>query len=184
MRWPGQIPAGRVCLEMVTSMDLLPTFASLAGAKLPHKPIDGKNIWPLATGQPHAKTPHEAFFYYNAWQLEAVRAGNWKLMLPSTRYAVVEPGHDGLPGKHEWVNSPLALYDLLNDVGEQTDVALEHPEVVERLLELVAKAREDLGDGVIRVNPEKKDFFQARRLYRIPGKHTRPPGRAGEEGGS
>jgi len=42
----------------------------------------------------------------------------------------------------------------------------------------VAETREDLGDGVIQVNPEKKDFFQARRVYRIPGKNTRPPGRA------
>lgn len=62
--------------------------------------------------------------------------------------------------------------------GEQTDVALEHPDIVERLLRLVAQAREDLGDGVIRVNPEEKDFFQARRLYRIRGKNTRAPGRA------
>jgi hypothetical protein len=127
----------------------------------------------------HAESPHKEFYYYNAWQLEAVRSGNWKLMLPTTRYAVVEPGHDGLPGKHEWVTSSLALYDLQNDVGEATDVALEHPEIVERLLALVAAARDDLGDGVIRVNPEKKDFFQARRIYQIPGKHTRPPGRSG-----
>ncbi|HEY5314682.1 MAG TPA: hypothetical protein VIK18_19265, partial [Pirellulales bacterium] len=150
-----------------------------AGAKLPRLPIDGQDIWPLASGRLRAVSPHKAFFYYNAWQLEAVRSGNWKLMLPATRYAVVEPGHDGLPGKHEWVNSSLALYDLQNDVGEATDVALEHPEIVERLLALVAEAREDLGDGVIRVNPEKKDFFQARRIYQIPGQRTREPGRSG-----
>jgi arylsulfatase A-like enzyme len=179
MRWPGQIPGGRVCLEVATSMDILPTVAALAGAKLPRLPIDGKDMWPLASGQLHAESPHKEFFYYNAWQLEAVRSGNWKLMLPATRYAIVEPGHDGLPGKHEWVNSSLALYDLQNDVGEATDVALEHPEIVERLLALVAAARDDLGDGVIRVNPEKKDFFQARRIYQIPGKHTREPGRSG-----
>jgi hypothetical protein len=46
-------------------------------------------------------------------------------------------------------------------------------------LDLVAKAREDLGDGVMQVNPEKRDFFQARKLYRIKGKGCRPPGRAG-----
>ncbi|HWA99329.1 MAG TPA: hypothetical protein VG713_12590, partial [Pirellulales bacterium] len=77
----------------------------------------------------------------------------------------------------EWVHSSLALYDLVNDPGEESDVALEHPEIVERLLAHAADARDDLGDGAMRVNPEKKDFFQARRLFRIPGKNTRPPGR-------
>jgi hypothetical protein len=81
-----------------------------------------------------------------------------------------------MPGKHEWTNATMALYDLVNDPGEASDVALEHPDIVEQLLKLVATAREDLGDGTIRVNPEKKDFFQARRLFRIPGKDTRPPG--------
>lgn len=112
--------------------------------------------------------------------MEAVRSGPWKLILPIAYYAVAEPGRDGMPGRQVWTNVPLALYDLQNDVGEQNDLALEHTDVVERLLTLVAKAREDLGDGVMRVNPEKKDFFQARRLYRIPGKNQRPPGRAAE----
>ena len=177
MRWPGHIPANRLCREMVTSMDLLPTLATLAGAKQPAKKIDGKNIGPLLTAERGAKSPHNAFFYYNGWQLDAVRSGPWKLILPLTYYAVEEPGKDGMPGKHVWTNMSLSLYDLQNDVGEQTDVALEHPDVIERLLRLVAEAREDLGDGVMRVNPEKKDYFQARRLYRIPGKNQRPAGR-------
>jgi hypothetical protein len=65
----------------------------------------------------------------------------------------------------------------VNDPGEQSDVAPEHPDVVEQLLKHVAEGRDDLGDGALRVNPEKKDFFQARRLFRIPGKNTREPGR-------
>ena len=180
MRWPGHIPANRLCREIVTAMDLLPTLASLASAPQPVKKIDGKNIWPLMAAERGAKSPHEAFYYYNGWQLEAVRSGPWKLILPTTYYAVAEPGKDGMPGKQVWTNVPLALYDLQNDVGEQNDVALEHTEVIEKLLALVAKVREDLGDGVMRVNPEKKDFFQARRLYRIPGKNQRPPGSAPE----
>lgn len=165
-------------------MDLLPTLGHLAGAKLPTKKIDGKNIWPLLAGERNAKSPHEAFFYYNAWQLDAVRSGSWKLILPLVYYAVEEPGKGGMPGKHVWTNTPLALYDLQNDAGEETDVALEHPDVVARLLQLVGQAREDLGDGVMRVNPEKKDYFQARRLFRIPGKNTRDPGRAAPAQGS
>ena len=178
MRWPGKIPAGRVCREIITAMDILPTLAMLADARLPAKPIDGKNIWPLMTGQLGAKSPHEAVFYYNAWQLEAVRSGTWKLVLPHQYYAVAEPGKDGMPGRQVWASTTMALYDLLNDIGEETDVSAEHTDIVARLLSLVAKAREDLGDGVMQVNPEKKDFFQSRKLYRIPGKNCRPPGRA------
>ncbi|MBE3096358.1 MAG: sulfatase, partial [Planctomycetes bacterium] len=166
MRWPGRMPAGRVCRDIATAMDLLPTIAHLAGAKLPAKRIDGKDIWPLMSGRPGAKSPHAAFFYYNAWQLEAVRSGKWKLVLPHQYYAVAEPGKDGMPGKHVWAGTTLALYDLDSDIGEQADVSGDHPDVVDRLLALVAEAREDLGDGIMQVNPEKKDFFQARRLYR------------------
>ncbi|HEX3869845.1 MAG TPA: sulfatase, partial [Pirellulales bacterium] len=118
MRWPGHVARGRVCLELTTAMDLLPTIVRFAGAKLPKKPIDGKDIGALMAGERGAKSPHDVFYYYNAWMLEAVRSGRWKLMLPHTRYAVTEPGKDGMPGKQDWVNASLALYDLVNDPGE------------------------------------------------------------------
>ena len=48
MRWTRRIPAGSVCSELSTTMDLLPTFAELAGIEAPaDRIIDGKNIWPL-----------------------------------------------------------------------------------------------------------------------------------------
>jgi arylsulfatase A-like enzyme len=60
-RWPGKIPAGRVCQELATTMDLFPTFAKLAGAKPPRdRMMDGKDIWPLLT-QPGAHSPHVFF---------------------------------------------------------------------------------------------------------------------------
>ncbi len=49
--WPGHIPAGRVCREPAMTIDMLPTIAGLAGAKLPDHKIDGKDIWPLISGQ-------------------------------------------------------------------------------------------------------------------------------------
>ncbi len=48
-RWPGTIPAGIVCHEPAMTIDILPTLATLAGAKLPELPIDGKDIGPLLT---------------------------------------------------------------------------------------------------------------------------------------
>ena len=66
-----------------------------------------------------------------------------------------------MPGKQEWVNASLALYDLLNDPGEASDVALEHPDVVEQLLNLVSAARDDLGDGTMRRESREEGLFSS-----------------------
>jgi len=136
--WPRRIPAGAVCDEVCTTMDLLPTFARLAGAPLPRRPIDGKGIWPLLSGQPGARSPHEAFFYYCREQLQAVRSGRWKLHLPLKR-KMTSFGWDNRP-------VPIQLYDLDSDIGERVNLAEEEPEVVARLMALAEKAREELGD--------------------------------------
>jgi len=113
MRWPGRIPAGKVCRELCGTIDLLPTFARLAGARVPAgRVIDGRDIRPLMAGEPGAKSPHEAFFYYRGTNLEAVRCGKWKLRR---------------------VKKGTELYDLEADVGEKTNVAETHPEIVARL---------------------------------------------------
>ena len=138
--WPGHIPAGKACDELATTMDLLPTFARLAGTKSPSdRIIDGKDIWPLMVGKRGATSPHEAFYYYQIDQLQAVRSGKWKLHLPLKQK------------KKSWgkptPNVPLQLYDLQADIGETSNVADDHPEVVERLLALAEKAQRDLGDA-------------------------------------
>jgi arylsulfatase A-like enzyme len=159
-RWPGQIPAGSVCKTPLMTIDLFPTFAGLAGARLPALPIDGKDVWPLLTGRPGAPAPHEAYYFYWLNQLQALRSDKWKLHLPHS-YPVFEPGMDGKPGKSTQKKIELALYDLDTDVGETTNVADKHPEVVERLQKLAAKMREDLGDSGLK----------------LEGKGVRPPGR-------
>ncbi|MBN1509618.1 MAG: sulfatase [Sedimentisphaerales bacterium] len=149
MRWPGRIPAGRLCREPVSTMDLLPTIAHLTGARLPDHRIDGKDIWPLIAGEDGARSPHEAFFYYRGWALEAVRSGRWKLHLPHAyRTLAGRPGGTGgIPAKYEQANIGVALFDLENDVGEQRNVASEHPDVVERLTQMAERMRQDLGDS-------------------------------------
>ncbi|MBM3745502.1 MAG: sulfatase, partial [Acidobacteria bacterium] len=80
MRWPGRIPRGRVCHALVTAMDILPSFARLAGASPPaDRIIDGRDIRPLILGERGARSPHEAFYYYRDERLQAVRSGRWKL---------------------------------------------------------------------------------------------------------
>ena len=148
MRWPGQIPAGTVCRELSATMDLLPTFARLAGAEVPQdRIIDGRDIWPLMSGQPGAKTPHEAYFYYWGKHLQAVRSGKWKLHLAHNYDRPEPPGQDGKPGKYAKREIGVALFDLETDIGETKDLAAQHPEVVTRLKVLAEKCREDLGDS-------------------------------------
>jgi arylsulfatase len=166
-RWPGKIPAGRVCREPAMTIDLLPTMARLVGAELPPHRIDGLDIWPLLSGKPGAANPHEAyFFYYNVNELQAVRSGRWKLILPHTyRTLAGQPGGlDSKPAKYQQASAGLELYDLQNDVSEATNVADKHPEVVERLERLAEQAREDLGDA----------------LTKRVGKNVREPGRLAE----
>jgi len=163
MRFPGKIPEGTVCREPASTMDILPTIAKLTGAKLPAGPIDGKDIWPLISGLPGARSPHEAFFYYRGFALEAVRSGKWKLHLPHSYRTLAgrKGGTGGKPAKYQQANIGLALFDLENDIGEQNDVSARHPEVVERLLGLAERMREDLGDSA----------------KKMTGKNRRPPGR-------
>jgi arylsulfatase A-like enzyme len=139
MRWPGKIPSGKTCGELTTTMDLLPTLAGLADTQAPSdRIIDGYDIWPLMCGQPSARSPYAAFFYYYLAQLQAVRSGKWKLHLP------LEAKWRSFGGRTE--KSPAMLYDLESDMGETVNVADRHPEVVQRLLALAESARADLGD--------------------------------------
>lgn len=121
--WPGRIPAGTATDEVCGMMDVLPTLAKLAGGAAPaDRKIDGADIWPLLAGEAGAKSPHEHFFYFRGFKLEAVRSGNWKLHL----------------AKGE-------LFDLAADIGESTNVAAGHPDVVKRLREVAGTMKDDLG---------------------------------------
>jgi len=149
MRWPGKVPAGTQCHELASTMDLLPTVARLIGAEVPaDRIIDGRDIWPLISGQPGAVSPHEIFYCYFDRQLRAVRDRCWKLVFPH-RYNTLAGragGQDGSPAAYDIVETTSSLYDLANDVGETTDVAAEHPEVVVRLEQYAEEARASLGD--------------------------------------
>ncbi len=140
VRWPGFIPVGSSSDELGTLMDLLPTFVKLAGAKLPDRKIDGKNIWPL-WNQPDAKTPHKFFYYYHTQYLEAVRDVRWKLVLPHAQNRTLRRGV-----KH--IDEPQ-LFDMKTDAAEMHDVAADHLDIVKRLLAAATTARKELGDGKV-----------------------------------
>jgi arylsulfatase A len=145
-RWPGHIPVGSVCQEPAMTIDLFPTLAAVVGAQQPKLSIDGKNIGPLLTNAKGAKSPHDLYAFYWGQELQAVRAGNWKLHFAHAYQHLQEAGKDGSPGKYVQARIDLSLFDLEADVGETTNVAAANPGEVARLQELADRVRADLGD--------------------------------------
>lgn len=121
--WPGVVPSGTSADEITTTMDVLPTLVHLAGGSLPQgRRIDGVNVWPVLSDKVDKEPPRTEFYYFRGLDLRAVRSGPWKLDLRSRE-----------------------LYHLENDLGEKTNVAAQHPDVVQRFLALVQKMDGDLG---------------------------------------
>jgi len=135
MRFPGQIRPGSVADTMLCSIDVLPTVAALAGAKLPQHPVDGKNVWDVIRGSPDAVSPQAYYPFSTGRTFEGVFSGDgrWKLHLPHGYRSLVSPGKDGLPGKYTQKRIGLSLFDMANDPYETTNVIDKHPEVAKRL---------------------------------------------------
>ena len=138
MQWKGKIPAGSICREVAASVDILPTLAFLAGAKLPSQPIDGHNIWPLMEGKYGAKSPHDTYCLLHG--PGTVRSGKWK-------YYPWQEGtrHEDRPRKVKLLSKhPVQLYDTVADIGETTNLAEQYPDVVKRLQTAFEKYQADL----------------------------------------
>jgi arylsulfatase A-like enzyme len=147
---PGRVPAGTTCDKLASTLDVLPTLASLAGAEVPKdRVIDGEDVTHLFHGKFDQANPDKAFYYYLRVHLQAVRQGKWKLHLPRD---AKQPGTAPFlvnqhiaPVDRVGFEKPF-LVDLGKDPGESTNVAKQHPEVVKRLLGLAEHMRKDLGD--------------------------------------
>ena len=127
---PGHVAKGKTNSEVAATIDLLPTFADYAGAKVPDdRIIDGKSIRDLLANKPGAKSPHEAYFY----RTNGVRVGKWKLTLKNRSTVKDQP-----------VGKLPALYDLEADIAETKNLASQHPEIVERLKQLIEAHRADI----------------------------------------
>ncbi len=136
---PGSIPPGQTSDAIATIMDFLPTFYQLVHRKPFNQVIiDGHNIWPLLTGE-RKESPYQAFFYYDRDQLQAVRAGKWKLHLPL-------PDRFKAHYTDETIVMEAALYDLEKDVSESNNLAVQNPDIVQQLMQYANGARQALGD--------------------------------------
>ena len=153
--WKGHINQGTINNQLVTGLDILPTFAEIAQAALPDHKIDGFSLYSLVRGQT-AESPRSDFaYYYRQNNLEAVTDGCYKLVFPHAHrsYEGFIPGNDGLPGKvneYRKLEEPL-LFDLRRDPGERYNLYNALPEVVEQLEQVAEKYRADLGDDLQKV---------------------------------
>lgn len=126
-RWPGKIKPGTVTDHVCYFPDVMPTLMEVTGASdsVP-KDIDGISYAPTLFGQADRQKNHEYLFWdfpsYGGQQ--AVRMGDWK----------------GLRRNLNKGLSQIELYNLKEDVGEQTDVADKHPEVVKQIEKIMSTA--------------------------------------------
>jgi arylsulfatase A-like enzyme len=124
VRWPGQVPAGRVNDAVFATIDFMPTFANLCGFEVPKdRHIDGIDQTDLLLGK--SEVGREFFYFNNA----GVRKGKWKYLKPDAHFY----GY-AVDNARKKVNE---LYDLEADLGEQNNLANKHPEIVEELKRLM-----------------------------------------------
>jgi len=138
VRWPGVVPAGRICEEPWAFWDLLPTAAELSGAKWPEsfKP-DGFSLVGMLKGD---AAPKRDYFYWELHEgkpLQAVRLGNWK---------AVKNGP----------SASIELYDLKTDRGEQNDIAASHPDIIKQIETIMKSARTESPDWPLTFVPKGK----------------------------
>jgi arylsulfatase A-like enzyme len=127
-RWPGKVKAGTVCDAIAGTTDVLPTFVKLAGgAPKADVKIDGEDIAPLLLGETE-ESPHEAWHYFQGTRLQAVRSGPWKLAISKQSIGM---GMKEKPADLQ--KDGVRLYNLGEEIGELTDLADQHPDIVARL---------------------------------------------------
>ncbi len=150
-RYPGKLPAGKTITTPAMAIDILPTVAAVTGSRLPSLPIDGKNIWPLLTGETDESPQPAYFFYYHVNQLHGVRYGKWKMYFPHIyRTLSGRPGGSGgFPAPYDYIKlEEVSLYDLENDPSETINLASDYPEVVQKINHLADSIRHELGDAL------------------------------------
>jgi arylsulfatase A-like enzyme len=149
VRWPGQVPAGRVVDTPVTSYDVLPTLVQIAGGQ-PPADLDGVSLVPLLTSK--GKFADRSLFWHMPHYSNqggrpggAVRQADWKLI--------------------EWYDSDtVELYNLADDRNETTNLADQQPERATELRRQLDDWRKKTNAQNNRPNP-KFDATQFNALY-------------------
>ncbi|QGJ70814.1 N-acetylgalactosamine-6-sulfatase [Planctomycetales bacterium 10988] len=121
VRWPGKVEAGSTTNYVGSFIDFMPTAAELAGVSAPEG-LDGLSFVPTLLGKKQPKHDYLYWAFYERGFKEAVRKGKWK--------AVRIGGPEGT----------LELYNLQKDIGEENNIADQHPKIVEEMVSMMKEA--------------------------------------------
>ena len=160
--WPGAVRPGSQCTEVVSSVDFYPTLLEMAGVSpKPGQVLDGVSLVPILKGE--GGLDRDAVFCHFPHYIPAtgnlpstsVRAGRWKLIC--------------FYGEGPDRTDAYELYDLQEDIGETTNLAEGHPDVVRRLAARIdAFLRET--DAIV---PEKNPAYAEPTAGWVPSKDCR-----------
>ena len=171
--WPGKIAPASRCDAVAGTIDLLPTTVAIAGGEIPagQSVIDGRDLTPLLMGQTD-KSPRDAHFYFAGYNIQAIRQGPWKLAITT------QPESMGTATREDAAKNPR-LYNLDNDIGEQTDVAENHPELVTKLRSLIDAMQAEIGGTEPTARRPAGEAAEPKMLYPSEAPRPRGPGRNG-----
>jgi arylsulfatase A-like enzyme len=141
-RWPGHVPAGSECGELIAHLDMAATFAVLAGVPLPADGApDSFNVLDALLGRPHGKATREAAVFHTGGTAGpfTIRQGSWKYIQPGGR------GPRAMEAAKDIEGGTIGgmLFNLADDLTESKNLAARHPDKVKELaalLEVVRKA--------------------------------------------
>ncbi len=136
--WPGRIAPHSTTDAIAGTIDLLPTIVAMAGGQVPANPvIDGRDLSGVLYGKAKSSA-REAHYYFAGYNLQAVRWGPWKLVfapqVDAANKTTVEASRDN-----------PRLYNLHSDIGETTDVFVEHAEIPAKLKALATAMDAEIG---------------------------------------
>jgi len=142
---PGEIKPGTTSTATWCSVDVVPTIAKLAGAKLPEGGVDGHDAWPLLTGDASFENPIPFYEQTIGGDFQGFITGDgaWKLHVPHAYRSLKAPGKNGNPGPYLQKRIGYALFDMKKDPHETVNVIEQHAEVGKRLVGLAEAHRKE-----------------------------------------
>ena len=161
VRWPGVVPAGTTCDTPTAHVDLFPTLLELAGGTPPRQPLDGESLVPLWR-DPAAALARDAIFHHFPGYLGAGR-GQWR----TKPVSVVQQGDWKLMEFLE--DGRIELYNLRDDLGEQTNLATAFPERAAALRARLAAWRDEVNAPLPTPNEPEPEGPPETPADRAPG---------------
>lgn len=137
VRWTGRVPAGKDIGTLAAHIDVLPTFAALAGANAPAAQVEGRSLLPLLEGKADDWEDRHIFAHVCRWPTgaEPNQFKNVNFTVRNQRYRYVGPrGNAGKGKKAGPGRAPAELYDMEADPGQTTNIIKDYPEVAAKML--------------------------------------------------